>query len=138
MYLLAFKPELAALCLVDAKDYLCHLCAPSPDQTRETKDLAPVKLEAHIGKNSRPCEIAHLQHHFPDLSLAFGEEVGEFTPDHMLDNLFGSHLADRGSNDMCTIAENSQAIGDHENFFQAVADEEYSHTTLAQLLHNGK
>ncbi len=82
--------------------------------------------------------MAYLQHHFPDLNLALGEKGGEFTPDHVLDDLFGIHLADRGSNDVCAIAEDGQAVGDPENFFQAVADKEYSHVALAQLLHNSK
>src|SRR6266849_266468 len=138
MHLLAFEPDLSALRPVNTKEHPRHLCASGPHQTRETKDLAPAKLEAHIGKNSRPCEMTYLQHHFPDLSLTLGEKVGEFTPDHMLDDLFGIHLADRGSNDMCAIAEDSQAVGDFENFVQVVADEEYSHAALAQLLHNGK
>src|SRR6266496_4262421 len=99
---------------------------------------APPKLEAHIGKNSSTGEMADFQHHFPDLCLTLGEKIGEFTPDHVLDDLFGSHLADRGGNDMCAITEDSQAISNLENFFQAVAHKEYSHAALAQLLHDGK
>src|SRR5258708_2474224 len=138
MHFLAIKPDLSTLRPVNAKEHPRHLCASSPHQARETKDLAPAKLEAHIGKNSRSCEMAYLQHHFPDLGLALGEKVGEFAPDHVLDDLFSIHLADRGRNDMCAVAQDGQAVGDLENFVQAVADEEYSHAALTQLLHNGK
>src|SRR5258707_14947116 len=83
-YLLAFEPDLSALRPVNAKEHPRHLCASSPHQARETQNLAPAKLEVHISKHSRPRELAYLQHHFSDLSLTFGEKVGEFAPDHVL------------------------------------------------------
>src|SRR5215831_18475330 len=137
-HFLAFKPDLTALCLINTKENLRYLSAPSTNQACETQDFALVKLETYIAKNSSPCEMTDFQHCLPDLSFAFGKQVGEFTSDHMLDDLFGSHLANRSGNDMYSIAENSQAICDHENFFQAVTDKEYSYTAFAQLLHNGK
>src|SRR5262249_32948050 len=109
-----------------------------PYQTRETQDLALAQLEAHIGKNSRSSQMAHLKHHFPNLSLSLGEKIGEFASYHVLDDLFSRHLTDRGCNNMGAIAQDSQAVCYGENFFQAMANEEDGHATLAQLLYNSK
>src|SRR5579872_6291427 len=133
----AIEPDFSALCSVYAKEYTRHLCAPGTYQARETQDFAPAKLETHIGKNTFPREVAHLQYHTPNLGLAFGEKVGEFTSNHVLDDLFGSHFADRGCNDMCAITKDSQAISYCEHLFQTMADEKNSYISLTKLLHNG-
>ena len=95
------------------------------DEAREPEHLALADLEADPREDAAPPEPVDAEDDVARLLSRARKEVGEVPADHVLDRLCLRHLGDGPAGDEAAVAKDGDAVGDLEDFLEAVADEEH-------------
>src|SRR5438552_16411170 len=132
LYPLSTNANLACICPVDAEDDPGNLGSSGTDQASKSEDLAPSNLEADILKYSPACQMLHNEDFFSRLNIPLRIERSQLASNHLTDDLIDGQFTYGSGGDPSAIAKNCDTVGDLKYFFQAVADEEDSNSSLAQ------
>ncbi len=119
-----------------------QLALPLALQPAEAQDLAPMQIEIDVLEAVPGAEIANREHHrsgyqFLDRWLRW-EDIGDLAPDHELDQLVGRGARSGHRGDVLAVLEHRDPVGDREDLFQPVGNEDHGHTPVAQLAQRGE
>ena len=130
--------DLAAIRGGDPEERQPDVGASRSDQTGKPEHLPGAEVERDILKGALAAQIAHRQPHRARFAPLAPEELPHLATDHAADGRGRRQLRARRRRDPAAVAQDRDAIGDLEDLFHAVGDEENRHALLAQGVHDAE
>jgi hypothetical protein len=124
--------DLAPIRGCDPEERQPDVGAPRPDETGKPQHLPGTEVERDILEGALAMQTVHRQPDRARLAPLAPEQLSHLAPNHPADGCGRRQLRARRRRDPAAVTEDGDAIGDLENLFHAVGDEENRHPLLAQ------
>ena len=134
----AVELDLAAVRGGDAEERQPDVGAAGADQTGKPEHLAGAEVERDVLKRALAAQTADRQPHRARFAPLAPEELPHLAADHAADGRGRRQLGARRGRDPAAVAQDRDAVGDLEDLFHAVGDEEDRHALLAQGVHDAE